>query len=53
MFSKAENAIDYDNKSKFIKTKIKSVNHSVRFVQEDKDAFQISFNKDILYVLSY
>lgn len=53
MFSKAENAIYYDNKSKFIKTKIKSVNHSVRFVHEDRDASQISFNKDILYVLSY
>lgn len=39
MFSKAENAIDYDNKSKIIKTKIKSVHHSVRFVHEHRDAF--------------
>lgn len=52
-FPEPEDAIGYGNKLKFTKTKIQLLNFFVGFIQESRDIFQISFNKNILNVVSY
>lgn len=58
MFPESEDVISYDNKLKFTKTKIQLLNLFVGSIHESidieiRDIFQISFNKDILNVVSY
>lgn len=53
MFSKSENAINYDKEAKFNKTKIKLKNGSVGFIHEgrERDTFEMSFNSNILKII--
>lgn len=53
MFSKPENAINYDKEVKFNKRKIKLGNDSVGFIHEgrERDTFEMSFDSNILKII--